>query len=147
MAVASGRAGPSLAGPGFSSSAQSGFTLVGGHVMGWWDMHVMGGWDRHVTGERDRHVMGGRDRHVMGGRDRHVQIHKFYLSCSATAIELYLSCVAMSRDIPEKPHQPRDFNFPKRFWGAEKVVMRSYQPTWFSQWPLLHYCEAQDVVY
>ena len=34
--------------------------------------------------------------HVMGGQDMHVQIHKFYLSCSATAIELYLSCVTMS---------------------------------------------------
>ena len=64
MAVASSPTGPILAGPGFSSSVQRGFTLVGGHVMCGWDMHV--------------------------------QIHKFYISCSATAIELYLSCVTMS---------------------------------------------------
>ena len=45
-------------------------------------------------------IVGG---HVMGGQGMHVQIHTFYLS--AAAIELYLSCVAMSRDIPERPHQ------------------------------------------
>ena len=33
---------------------------------------------------------------VIGGQDMHVRIHIFNLSCSATAIELYLSCVAMS---------------------------------------------------
>ena len=115
MAIESGPAGPVLARPGFSSSAQRGFTLVGGHVM--------------------------------GGRDMHVRIHTLCLSCSATATELYLSCVTMSRDIPEKLHQPRDFNFPERSFGQNKVVMRSFQPTWFSQWPFLHYCKAQNVVY
>ena len=82
--------------------------------------------------------------HVMGERDMHVWIHKFYLSCSAAAIELYLSCVAISQDIP---HQQRDFNFPKHSFGQNKVVMHSFQPTWFSQWPFLHYCKAQDVIY
>ena len=85
MAIVSGTAGPVWVGAGFSSSAQHGFTLVGGHVM--------------------------------GGRDMHVRIHTFYLSCSASATELYLSCVTMPRDIPEKPHQPRDFNFPKHSFG------------------------------
>ena len=77
----------------------------------------------------------------------HVLIHKCYLSCSAAAIELYLSYVAMSQDIPEKPHQTRDFNFHKCSFGQNKVVMRFFQPTWFSQWPFLQYCKAQDVVY
>ena len=115
MSVASGSAGPVLARPGFSSSVQRGFTLVGGHVM--------------------------------SGRDMHVRIHRFYLSCSANATDLYLSCVAIARDIPKKSHQQRDFNFPKHSFGQNKVVMRSFQPTWFSQWPFLHYCKAQDVVY
>ena len=53
----------------------------------------------------------------------------------------------MSQDIHENPHQPRDFNFPKRCFGQKKVVKRSFQPTSFSQWPFLHYCEAQDVAY
>ena len=80
----------------------------------------------------------------MGGQDMHVQIHKFYISYSATAIELYLSCVTMSRDIPEKPHQPRDLNFTMRVFGQN---MHSFQPTWFSQWSFMHHCKAQDVVY
>ena len=97
MAIASVPAGPVLAGPDFSSSAQRGFTIVGGHVM--------------------------------GGRDMHMQIHKFYLPCSATATEIYLSCVAMSRvDIPENSHQPRVFNFLKRSFGQNKVVMCSFHP-------------------
>ena len=41
MAVASGSAGTVLARPVFSSSAQRGFTLVDGHVMGGRDMHVL----------------------------------------------------------------------------------------------------------
>ena len=88
MAVESGPVGPILARPGFSSSAQRGFTLVGGHMM--------------------------------GGRDMHVRIQTFYLSCSATATELYPSCVATPRDIPEKPHQLRDFNCSQAFFWAKQ---------------------------
>ena len=55
--------------------------------------------------------------HVMGGHGMHLQIH--YLSCSAVATELYLSCVAMSQYIPEEVHQPRDFNLPQHFQAEE----------------------------
>ena len=88
MAVASGSAGPVLAGPVFSSSVQHGFTLVGGHVM--------------------------------GERDMHVWIHKFYISCSAAAIELYLSCVAISQDIPKIHINQGTSTFPSILLGRTK---------------------------
>ena len=50
-------------------------------------------------------------------------------------------------DLPAKPHQPLNFTFPKRSFGKKKVVQRSFQPSWFSQWPFLHYDESKDVVY
>ena len=50
-------------------------------------------------------------------------------------------------NIPSAPHQPTNFEFPKRAFGKTKVVYRSFQPTWFKQWPFLHYDETNDVVY
>ena len=37
--------------------------------------------------------------------------------------------------LPSKLHQPLDFNFPKRSHGQKTPVLRSFQPSWFSQWP------------
>jgi len=45
------------------------------------------------------------------------------------------------------PHQPTNLVFPKRAFGKTKVVYRSFQPSWFKQWPFLHYDESNDVVY
>ncbi len=50
-------------------------------------------------------------------------------------------------DVPDEPHQPLTFTFPKCSFGRKSPVMRSFQPAWFSQWPFLHYDEAKDVVY
>ena len=50
-------------------------------------------------------------------------------------------------DLQRKPHQPVNFNFPKRSFGKTKVVKRSFQGSWFKQWPFLHYDEAEDSVY
>ena len=52
------------------------------------------------------------------------------------------------QDVSSKPHHPAaGFQFPTRSFGKTKVVHRSFQFTWFSQWPFLHYDEAKDVVY
>ena len=50
-------------------------------------------------------------------------------------------------DITVSPHQPVDFNFPKRPFGVKSIVYRSFQATWFKQWPFLHYDELKDAVY
>ena len=47
-------------------------------------------------------------------------------------------------DVPDQPHQPLTFAFPKRSFGKKTPVFRSCQPSWFSQWPFLHYDEAND---
>jgi hypothetical protein len=50
-------------------------------------------------------------------------------------------------DVPDQPHQPLTFSFPKRSFGKTAPVFRSFQPSWFSQWPFLHYDETNDVAY
>ena len=51
-------------------------------------------------------------------------------------------------DVPEAPHQPgQDFKFPKRSFGQKTVVHRSFQSSWFSRWPFLHYKESTDTVF
>ena len=49
--------------------------------------------------------------------------------------------------IEGKPHQPKNFLFPKREFGVSTVVRRSFQPSWFDKWPWLHYCEDSDSVF
>ena len=51
-----------------------------------------------------------------------------------------------NQDLPEKAHQPRKFNFPKREFGKSKLVKRSFQSSWFDKWPWLHYNENEDTV-
>ena len=51
-------------------------------------------------------------------------------------------------DIADSPHQPGlGYKFPKRSFGKKTVVARCFQPTWFQQWPFLHYDETNDLVY
>ena len=52
----------------------------------------------------------------------------------------------MDLNLPDKPHQPRIVNFPKRNFGKTKVVKRSFQSCWFDKWPWLHYNESDDSV-
>ena len=50
-------------------------------------------------------------------------------------------------ELPECSHQPGlDFIFPKRSFGKKSVIPGSYQHSWFSKWPFLHYNEAEDTV-
>ena len=49
--------------------------------------------------------------------------------------------------ISSKPHQPLSIRFPKRSFGKKRTVERSFQPSWFTNWPFLHYDEAKDAVY
>lgn len=50
-------------------------------------------------------------------------------------------------ELPASPHQPSMFVFPKRPFGKTKVVYRSFQKSWFKEWPFLHYDEAKDVAF
>ena len=52
-------------------------------------------------------------------------------------------------NVPEKPHQPPAsyIQVPKRTFGKKKPVSRSFQHPWFSQWPFLHYSEANEVAF
>ena len=50
-------------------------------------------------------------------------------------------------ELPAAPHQPSKFVFPKRPFGKAKVVYRSFQKSWFNEWPFLHYVEAKDVAF
>ena len=51
-------------------------------------------------------------------------------------------------EIPDRPHQPgQGFKFPKRSFGKKNVILRSFQQSWFTQWPFLHYDESNDLAY
>ena len=47
----------------------------------------------------------------------------------------------------EKPHQPHNFKFPKREFGKQQTVKRSFQPQWFSRFSWLHYVEEGDLAF
>ena len=50
--------------------------------------------------------------------------------------------------ISDSPHQPGAGTiFPKRSFGKKSVVFRSFQSSWFQQWPFLHYDETNDLAY
>ena len=49
--------------------------------------------------------------------------------------------------VGEKPHQPVSFKFPKREFGKNKIVRRSFLPQWFKRWPWLHYSEDVDAAF
>jgi len=57
-----------------------------------------------------------------------------------------ISDAIMYPSISAKPHQPRDFKFPKREFGKKSIVKRSFQAEWFLKWPWLNYCENDDTV-
>lgn len=48
--------------------------------------------------------------------------------------------------LPEEPYQPKDLKFPQRDFGKTKIVKRSFQPSWYSKWPWLHYNHNDDTV-
>ena len=50
-------------------------------------------------------------------------------------------------DFQDKPHQPRNFSFPKRPFGKMQIVQRSFQPQWFPRWKWHHYDEALHVAF
>ena len=50
-------------------------------------------------------------------------------------------------DLPEHSHQHGlDLIFPKHSFGKKSVIPGSYQHSWFSKGPFLHYNEAEDTV-
>ena len=56
------------------------------------------------------------------------------------------SSMETNQDLSDEAHQPKKFNFPKREFGKTKVIMWSFQPSWFEKWPWLHYNESEDSV-
>ena len=50
------------------------------------------------------------------------------------------------RCLPNQPHQPLTFTFPKREFRKKVVCKRSFQVSWFSKWSWLHYVEDKNVV-
>ena len=58
---------------------------------------------------------------------------------------------ALDQDVPgsasDKPHQPVNVKFAKHSFRQKNVVLRSFQPSWFSQWTFLHYDEAKDLMF
>ena len=44
-----------------------------------------------------------------------------------------MSRFIIKRDVPEKPHQPKTYRFPKRSFGQKTVVYHGFQPDWFSK--------------
>ena len=50
-------------------------------------------------------------------------------------------------DIPVVSHQPTSLEFSKKAFEKTKVVYYAFQPTWFKQWPFLHYDESKHAVY
>ena len=59
--------------------------------------------------------------------------------------------MVLSRNINGKdivlPNPAATFVYPKREFGKKTIVRRSFQPSWFTNWPWLHYCEDSDVVF
>ena len=50
--------------------------------------------------------------------------------------------------VPSVPHQPPStYKFPKRIFGKNRVVERSFQASWFQKWKWLHYDEANDLAF
>ena len=46
------------------------------------------------------------------------------------------------------PHQPpASYKFPKKSFGKNRVVERSFQASWFQKWKWLHYDESNDLVF
>lgn len=45
------------------------------------------------------------------------------------------------RSLPNEPHQPHSFPFPKREFGK---ISRSFQASWFTRWKWLHCLEDKD---
>ena len=71
-------------------------------------------------------------------------------SCKVSIMASLQMASSSRENLPEissLPHQPTAFSFPKRSFGKKNVSLRSFQASWFRQWPFLHYDEARDVVH
>lgn len=58
--------------------------------------------------------------------------------------DINVECFNM--DVPSVPNQPKSFKFPKRSFGQKNPVQRSFQASWFSSKPWLHYDESKDLL-
>ena len=46
--------------------------------------------------------------------------------------------------LPDRPHQPKSYSFPKKTFGKSRTVEHSCNSSWFQTWTWLHYNEAKD---
>ena len=53
----------------------------------------------------------------------------------------------LQHHVPDQAYQPSNFSFPRREFGKNALVKRSFQATWFNRWKWLHYDVAQDAAY
>ena len=47
----------------------------------------------------------------------------------------------------QKPHQLKEFTFPKRSFGKKYVVQRVFLSSWFDKWKWIHNDETADVAF
>ena len=61
-------------------------------------------------------------------------------SCKVSIMASLQMASSSRENLPEissLPHQPTAFSFPKRSFGKKNVSLRSFQASWFRQWPFL----------
>ena len=59
----------------------------------------------------------------------------------------FVSSCAPNMILKNKPHQPREYCFPKRSFGNNNPTFRSFVANWFDKWTWLHYSEEEDKAY
>ena len=80
----------------------------------------------------------------------HLYQHVISYTCiiKLTAFSKIWLLLSMSiPSLPDEPHHPKSFAFPKRSFGMTKPVFCSAKSQWFDTWPFLHYDEGQDVMF
>ena len=80
----------------------------------------------------------------------HLYQHVISYTCIIKLIAFSKKWLLLSMSIPslpDEPHHPKSFAFPKRSFGMTKPVFCSAKSQWFDTWPFLHYDEGQDVMF
>ena len=62
------------------------------------------------------------------------------------AVDNEINKVSKKR-LPEQPHQPKKFKFPRRSFAQKVMKSRSFQAQWFDHFKWLHYDEEMDAAF
>ena len=111
-------------------------------------MHVNGGQvtEKTVTSSSWTSVVSNSNEHDSEQAPPDEASHEDHETMKETAIQKQQNTLKYPA-ICDKPNQPRHFNFPKRRFGASKIVSRSFQCQWFNKWKWIHYDEAEDLAF